>query len=194
MANNKVIFGGQVILDLTGDTVSESDVASGVSFHLPSGESAVGTNTYDSDTSDDTVLPAEILSSKTAHARGTLIEGTMPNRGQVTGTISAKDGTFTIPQGYHDGSGSVSISSTERSKIIPGNIKSGVELLGITGEYSGESVTAQSKTVDSRTFTSVTITPDANYDYLSQVTINPIAYTSTPNAAGGNTITIGAAE
>ncbi len=194
MANNKVIFGGQVIIDLTGDTVSRSDVANGVTFHLPSGESTTGTNTFDSDTSEDTVLPAEMLIGKTAHARGSLIEGTMPNRGQVSGTISAKNDVYTIQQGYHDGSGSVSISTTEKNKIIPSNIKAGVVLLGITGDYSGESVSAQAKTVDSRTSTAITITPDAGYDYLSQVTVNPISYTSTPNSAGGNTITIGAAE
>lgn len=194
MANNKVIFGGSVLIDLTSDTVTASDVASGVKFHLPSGEIGTGTNTYDADTSDDTCQPAEILLGKTSHARGTQLTGTMPNNGQVTGSISTKNGSFTIAQGYHDGSGSVSIAQVEQNKIIPSNIKSGVVLLGITGEYSGESVTAQAKTVGSRTSTAITITPDSGYDYLSQVTINPIAYSEAPNSAGGTTITIGVAE
>ena len=47
--------------------------------------------------------------------------------------------------GFHDGSGSVAIDSTEQDKIVPGNIKSGVEILGVTGTYSGEAITAQSK-------------------------------------------------
>lgn len=194
MAKNKVIFGGEVLIDLTGDTVTASDVASGVKFHLPSGEVGTGTNTYDSDTSDDTAQPAEILNSKTAHARGSLLTGTMPNRGQVTGTISTKAGSYTIAQGYHDGSGSVSIATTEQNKIIASNIKAGIQILGVTGTYTGEGVSAQAKTVASRTSTAITITPDSGYDYLSEVTINPIAYSETPNAAGGVTVTIGVAE
>ena len=44
MAINKVIFGGDVLLDLTGDTVTPSDVAEGIIFHQPDGETAIGTN------------------------------------------------------------------------------------------------------------------------------------------------------
>lgn len=35
------------------------------------------------------------------------------------------------------------------------------------------------------------VTPDANYDYLSQVTVEAIPYTETLNEAGGYTLTIG---
>ncbi|MBQ7214321.1 MAG: leucine-rich repeat domain-containing protein [Bacteroidales bacterium] len=47
MANNpyvnKFVFGNEVKFDLSGDDVQASDVRSGVKFHLPSGEPAVGT-------------------------------------------------------------------------------------------------------------------------------------------------------
>lgn len=46
MANeykNKVVYGGNTLIDLTGDDVTAADVASGKKFHLPSGEPAVGT-------------------------------------------------------------------------------------------------------------------------------------------------------
>jgi hypothetical protein len=70
----------------------------------------------------------------------------MKNNGAVSGTISTKDGQYTVPQGYHDGSGKVQISATEQSKIIPGNIRDGVTILGITGTMSGsEGVKPQSK-------------------------------------------------
>ena len=190
MAINKVIYGGNTLIDLTGDTVTAADVLSGVSFHLPSGETGSGACTYDSDTSEDTAVVAEILSGKTAHARGAALTGTMPNNGSVTGTISTKAGQYTIPQGYHDGSGKVGISSTEQAKIIATNIKSGVKILGVTGTYSGEGATAQAKTATPTTSTQ-TILPDSNYDYLSQVTVNPIPYTETLNSAGGYTATIG---
>ena len=40
---------------------------------------------------------------------------------------------MTINAGYHNGSGKVSISSTEQAKIIASNIKKGVSILGVTG-------------------------------------------------------------
>lgn len=189
MAINKVIYGGQTLIDLTGDSVTAADVQSGVSFHLPSGETATGTSTKDSDTSEDTAVVAEILSGKTAHARGVALTGTMANNGAVSGSISTKAEKYTIPIGYHDGSGTVGISATEQAKIIAGNIKAGIQILGVTGDYSGESVSAQAKTATPST-SSQTILPDAGYDYLSQVTVNPISYVESDNAAGGKTATI----
>jgi len=41
-------------------------------------------------------VAAEILSSKTAYKNGTKLTGTMPNRGQQTGTITTKTGTVII--------------------------------------------------------------------------------------------------
>lgn len=193
MANqyvNKVVYGGDTLIDLTADTITAADLASGVTAHDKSGAPITGTNTYDSDTSDDTAAIAEILVGKTAHARGTQLTGTMPNNGGVTGTISTKEGQYTIPQGYHDGSGKVSISSTEQQKLIPGNLKSGIQILGITGTYSGEAVTAQAKTATPST-TQQVITPDTNYDYLSQVTVAAIPFTLSDNSAGGQTAVIG---
>lgn len=193
MANlykNKVVFGGDVLIDLTADTITAADLASGVTAHDKTGAVITGTNTYDSDTSDDTAAVAEILAGKTAHARGTLLTGTMPNNGAVTGVISSKAEQYTIPQGYHDGSGKVSINVTEQAKLIAGNIKSGVEILGVTGSYSGDAVNVQSKTA-TPTKTAQTILPDAGYDYLSQVTVNAIPYVEADNSAGGVTVTIG---
>lgn len=192
MAINKVIYGGNTLIDLTGDNITAADLLYGKTAHDKSGASITGTCTFDSDTSEDTAVVAEILSGKTAHARGTALEGTMPNNGSVTGTITTKAGQYTIPQGYHDGSGKVSISSTEQGKIIASNIKSGISILGVTGSYSGEAVTAQAKTVNPLT-TQQVITPDAQYDYLSQVTINAISYVETDNSAGGKTATIAGA-
>lgn len=196
MANNqyanKVIYAGETLIDLTGDDVAASHVLSGKKFHLPSGAPATGTCTYDADTSDATAVADEILTGKTAYKNGSKVTGTMPNRGAQTGSISTKAGSVTIQQGYHDGSGSVTIDSTEQSKIIASNIKAGVEMLGVTGTYTGEGVTAQSKTVTPTNAQQV-VTPDTGYDYLSQVTVNAIAYTETDNAAGGKTVTIGTA-
>ena len=194
MANNqyvnKLVWFGETKFDTSADTITADKLLEGYTAHDKSGAPITGTCTFDSDTSEDTAAVAEILVGKTAHARGTQLTGTMPNRGAVSGTISTKAGNYTIPQGYHDGSGAVSIDATEQSKIIASNIKAGIEILGITGSYTGEGVSAQSKTATPSNVAQV-ITPDANYDYLSQVTINAIPYTETDNAAGGITVTIG---
>lgn len=187
---NKVIYGGDVLIDLTGDTVTASDILSGKKAHDKSGTQITGNCTYDSNTTDATASASEILATKTAYVNKNKITGEMTNNGAVTGTISTKAGQYTVPSGYHDGSGKVSISSTEQAKIIAGNIKSGVSILGVTGSYSGESVTAQTKTVTPSTSQQV-ILPDQNYDYLSQVTVNAIPYTETLNASGGYTAEIG---
>lgn len=194
MANqyaNKIIYGGNTLIDLTGDTVDAAHLLSGYTAHDKSGAPITGTNTYDSDTSDDTAIASEILSGKTAHARGTALNGTMVNNGAVTGTISTVSQEYTVPQGFHDGSGKVSISATEQAKIVATNIRQGVTILGVEGSMSGqEDVNAQAKTVTPSTAQQV-ITPDTGYNYLSQVTVNAIPYVETDNAAGGKTVTIG---
>lgn len=194
MANanvNKVIYGGTTLIDLTADTITAADLQSGVTAHDKSGATITGTNTYDSDTSDDTAVVAEILSGKSAHARGAQLTGTMPNNGAITGTISTVAGQYTVPLGYHDGSGKVGISAAEQSKIIADNIRQGVEILGVTGTMSGsEDISAQSKTVTPSASQQV-VTPDTpTYNYLAQVTVSAIPYTESDNAAGGKTVTI----
>lgn len=191
MANSKIIFGGEVLIDLTSDTVTEDKVLAGVTFHDKKGDTLDGTCSYDSDTSGDTAAVAEVLAGKTAHARGRALVGTMPNNGAASGTIETKAGEYTIPQGYHDGSGKVAISAQEQAKIIESNIREGITILGVTGTMSGtENVTAQSANVTPGT-TQQVVTPDEGYNYLSQVTVAAIPYTETPNAAGGTTVTIG---
>lgn len=190
MAKNKIIFGGEVLIDLTGDTITPADLAYGVTAHDKTGEIITGTSTKDSDTSDATALAGDLLLGQTAYANGAKVTGTMPNRGAVTGIIDQKDDVYTIPNGYHDGSGTVSIDLTEQAKIIPTNIRKDVMILGVVGTMEGsENVHAQPKTATPAK-TSQIVTPDTGYDYLTQVTINAIPYTETANTAGGITVTI----
>lgn len=188
---NKVVYGGEVLIDLTGDTVTADKVLKGYTAHDKSGETITGTCNYDVDSEDATVAVAEMLIGKTAYARGSKITGTMPNNGAVKESISTKAQEVTIAQGYHDGSGKIAISSTEQAKIIETNIRNGVTILGVTGTMSGtEGAKAQAKTVIPTTAVQ-NVLPDTGYNYLSQVTVNAIPYVESENAAGGTTVTIG---
>lgn len=188
---NKVVYGGTVLIDLTGDTVTADKVLKGYTAHDKSGETITGTCNYDVNSEDATVAVAEMLVGKTAYARGSKITGTMPNNGAVKKDISTKAQEVTIAQGYHDGSGKIAISSTEQAKIIASNIRDGVTILGVTGTMSGtEGAKAQAKTVTPTTAVQ-NVLPDKGYNYLSQVTVNAIPYVESENAAGGTTVTIG---
>lgn len=192
MANSKIVLSsGEVLMDLTSDTVSADKLLKGITAHGKDGEPVTGTCTYDADTQDATATAAEILKGKTAYNKATKVTGTMPNNGAVTGTIATKTGKYTVPQGYHDGSGTVAIDSTEQAKLIPGNIRDGVTILGVEGTMSStEGAKPQAKSV-TPTFESQEILPDTGYNYLSSVTVAAIPVTRADNSAGGTTVTIG---
>lgn len=190
---NKVVNGetGDVIIDLTGDTlVFASQLTDGIKAHARSGEIITGTNTNDANTSDANATASQILSGAIAYVQAQKVIGTMTNNGAVSGVISTKAQQYSVPAGYHDGSGKVQIATAEQDKIIASNIKQGVEILGVTGNYSGEGVNLQSKTVTS-SFSAQTVTADQGYDALSQVIVNAMPYSEIDNVAGGVTVTIG---
>lgn len=190
MAINKVIYGGNVLIDLTADTVEPGKVLVGFTYHGADGEVHTGTCTFDLDTSGATATASEVLDGKTFGAKGVLSTGTMVNNGAVAGVIKTVNGEYIIPIGFHDGSGKVTIDPTEAAKIIAQNIKAGVEILGVTGTYTGEGVKATSASATPYT-TAQTVLPPEGFDYLSQVTVEAIYYNETDNAAGGKTATIG---
>ena len=190
---SKVVYGGKTLIDLTADTVTADKILSTYTAHDKSGAPIVGTCTFNADTSDATAAGAEILSGKTAYVNGVKITGEMKNNGAVNGVISRKADSYTVPIGYHDGSGKVSISSTEQAKIIATNIRAGVSILGVEGTMSGtEGAKAQAKTATPKT-TAQTILPDSaqGFNYLTQVTVESIPYNESDNAQGGKTVTIG---
>jgi hypothetical protein len=82
-------------------------------------------------TASGDAVAGEILSGKKAWVKGQEVTGTMPNVGQTNmtpGTVAQA-----IPQGYHDGTGSVAGDAD----LVAGNIKTNVTIFGVTGTYEG---------------------------------------------------------
>lgn len=189
---NKVVINGATKIDLTADTVSAANLLAGITAHDRSGAPIEGTMPSLADaTADATATTATILSGSTAYVAGAKVTGAMPNVGAQTITIDDKDDEIAITAGYHDGSGVAKLDATEKSKLISGNIKSGVSLFGIVGDYTGsENVRLQAKS-STPTFSQQTITADAGYTGLSQVTVAAIPVTYSDNAQGGVSMVIG---
>lgn len=188
---NKVIYNGEVLIDLTADTVEENKLLAGATAHNKSGALITGTCPYDVDSTDATAAVGELLEGKTAYARGAKITGAMKDNAAVSGKITTKEEAYTVPQGYHDGSGKVAIDPVEQAKLIPANIREGITVLGVEGEMSGsEDSKPQAKSVTPSAEEQV-ILPDQGYNCLSQVTVAAIPYVEAENAAGGTTVTIG---
>lgn len=191
MSINKVVYGSTTLIDLTADTVTKDKILAGFTAHDASGAVVTGTCSFDVNSQDADVKVAEVLDGKTFYARGSQMTGTMPNNGSFKATINTVKGTVSIPAGFHDGSGNVSISTTEAAKLIAGNIKQGITILGVTGTLEpSSSVKVTSKTV-TPTKAQQVVTPGTGFDYLAQVTVNAIPYSEADNAAGGKTVTIG---
>jgi len=94
----------------------------------------------------------DVLATKTFYNTDAQSEqtGTMTNNGTVSTDISAKAAEVTIAQGYHSGSGKVKISAAEQAKIIEGNIKTSVNMLGVVGTFgdgvAGDTIIANAST------------------------------------------------
>lgn len=198
MANNpyvnKVVFGNTTVMDISDTTADPTKVLASEKFYDRSGAPQTGSCTFDADTSDANATAAEILDTKTAYVNGNKLVGAMPNRGAVTLTIDDINDELAIQNGYHDGSGVAKLDATEKAKIVAGNIKKDVTILGVTGTYEGSATpTSAAKTVTPYT-TAKTYLPSGEstpVDYYSQVTVNAISYTEIDTASGGKTVVIG---
>ena len=97
------------------------------------------------DTSSANIASTDVLTGKTGFGSSGSVSGAMANNGSTSGTISTVAGTVTVPAGYTSG-GTVSIDSTEQSKITAGNIKSGVTILGVSGSLALPSISQDGTT------------------------------------------------
>ena len=127
---------GSVSIDSTEqDKIIPENIRDGITILGVTGSysGSGGSGGGGTDTSDATASASDILAGQTAYISSGKVTGTMANNGAVSGIISTASGSYTVAEGYHNGSGSVSIASSEQAKLIPENIRSGVSILGVSG-------------------------------------------------------------
>lgn len=95
------------------------------------------------DTASANAASTDILTGKTAYGASGSISGSMANNGSTSGTIGTKAGTVTIPAGYTSGG---TISLTNVSDCVAGNILTGKSILGVSGSLAMPSISQDSTT------------------------------------------------
>lgn len=190
MPNNKIALKtGEVLIDLTQDDVREENVDEGIYFHDKTGERKRGTSKRTVDASGATAEAREVLKGQTFGKGTEMHEGTMPDNSGKPVVMDKKDGVL-IPEGYFDGVTPVVLSEKDLANLIPGNIKEGVNLLGVDGEFGTDDFSSQTKYV-TPTFSPQIVNPDPEYAFLSSVEVAGIPITRRENEFGGTTVIIG---
>ncbi len=95
------------------------------------------------DTTGANVAAGDILTGKSAFGSSGSISGSMADNGSTSGTIGTKAGTVTIPAGYTSGG---TVSLTNVSDCVAGNILSGKSILGVSGSLAMPSISQDSTT------------------------------------------------
>lgn len=95
------------------------------------------------DTSGADISASDVLTGKTAFGSSGSVSGSMANNGSTSGTIGTKAGTVTIPAGYTSGG---TVSLTNVSDCVAGNILSGKSILGVSGSLAMPSISQDGTT------------------------------------------------
>lgn len=160
-----------VVLNTADATATALDILKDKTAYVGD-KKIVGTHTCETladMTSDATAVASDILSGEIAYVNGDKVTGTMPNNGAVSQELNA-GGSYTIPAGYHNGSGKVtgnSLASQTSANAGAGDIRNGK-----TAWVNGSQVTGTLNPGATITKQTITNTNGSSYYYDFTGTLN----------------------
>lgn len=189
---------GKVSGTMPNNGAVQETLEAGGSYTIPAGyHNGQGTVTAESleDQTAGTATAPDILSGKTAWVNGAQVTGSMPDNGAVTKEMTAGE-TYTIPAGYHNGSGTVTAPTV--ASETPGTAVAGDIRQGKTAWVDGEQLTGTVPDVEAATPT-ISVSPaglitaetQQEAGYVAQATK---AASSQLQTQGAQTITPGATQ
>lgn len=95
------------------------------------------------DTAAANLTAADLLNGKISYGASGSVSGSMPENGDVSGTIGTKAGTVVIPAGHTSGG---TVSLTNVSDCVAGNILTGKSILGVAGSLAMPTISQDSTT------------------------------------------------
>ena len=150
-----------------------------------SDEPVEGTLELTGDAADSHVLSGKTYYNKDPKTRRT---GTMPNRGAVAQELAA-GGSYTVPEGYHNGAGKVTAKSlasqTGGATAADGDVLSGKTYWKDGAKRTGTMTNQGAKTAALNAGGSYTI-PAGYHNGSGKVTANSLASQTSANAAAGH--------
>ena len=123
---NKVVFGGETLIDLTGDSVTPETLATGTTAHDKSGAPIVGTAELGGiDTSDANAAAGDLASGKTAYVNGKKITGIIPAYSDTTDIYMPNTTYDNVPMsnGMKIEYNSIKLNDSLTAKIISATFK-----------------------------------------------------------------------
>lgn len=143
----------------------------------------------DTDPSAGTTASAsDLLEGKTAYSNKTKLTGTMPNNGSVVSIIDTQGNSYTIPKGYHDGTGAVTANiNTAKVKATGSGILANDPVFNNNGFDISITATTLPLTIESAGYISDSTPIDSVTNELTK-TLDEISVSSAIETSGDTTI------